>query len=246
MLLASLLGFAAVAHQSAALAFGVVDGLPDPALDQRPASIVGVNVALEQYADLEQAFGWLQPFPWLRQTFAWDQIEPQAGSYDWQASDRIIPGRQRTRPQPYSRVGHDAEWARAAGGDLTAPPASAADFARFAAAFASRYGTQIDVYQIWDEPNILLGWGGRAAFGRRVCRTAPGGLYGHPCRRPDRHRCSGRPGPHHRDRPRQPERPAIPAAVVRPGRRQILRRGCRQAVRLLHRPRRPAGRGRPC
>src|SRR5262249_32649839 len=34
-------------------------------------------------------------------------------------------------------------------------------FGAFAGQFAARYGAQIDVYQIWDEPNILLGWGGQ-------------------------------------------------------------------------------------
>ena len=33
------------------------------------------------------------------------------------------------------------------------------DFARFASAFAARYATEIDVYQVWDEPNLRSGWG---------------------------------------------------------------------------------------
>src|SRR3989304_5714952 len=39
------------------------------------------------------------------------------------------------------------------------PPDPAA-FAAFAADFASRYRDQIDVYQIWDEPNLESGWSG--------------------------------------------------------------------------------------
>src|SRR6185503_17324552 len=124
-------------------------------------SIVGINVALEQYADLEPVFGWLKPFPWLRQTFAWDQIEPRAGQYDWQTSDRIVQAATAHGHSLIAVLGRSPDWARASGSSETAPPASAADFARFAAAFASRYAEQIDVYQVWDEPNILIGWGGQ-------------------------------------------------------------------------------------
>ena len=132
VLLGSLLGLAAVAHQSTVRAFGAVDGLPDPALDKRPASIVGVNVALEQYSDLEQAFGWLQPFPWLRQSFAWDQIEPVAGQYDWQTSDRIVQAATAHGHGLIAVLGQSPEWARTAGAGAAAPPMAAADFARFA------------------------------------------------------------------------------------------------------------------
>ncbi|MEP7356196.1 MAG: hypothetical protein ABI847_03090, partial [Anaerolineales bacterium] len=160
-LLASLLGAAAVAHQSATQTFGATDGPPDPALDPRPASILGVNVALEQYADLAPVWAWLKPFPWLRQSFAWDQIEPAAGEYDWATADRIIQGATSNDHSLIAVLDGSPAWARPAGGDATAPPASAADFARFASAFAARYGQTVDIYQIWDEPNILLGWGGQ-------------------------------------------------------------------------------------
>ena len=33
-------------------------------------------------------------------------------------------------------------------------------YARFVAAFAERYGATIDVYQVWDEPNLSRSWGG--------------------------------------------------------------------------------------
>lgn len=42
-----------------------------------------------------------------------------------------------------------------------APPAANADFARFATAFAQRYGKIVRFYQIWDEPNIAPHWGNR-------------------------------------------------------------------------------------
>jgi hypothetical protein len=69
--LAALSGLAAVIHAHAAQTFGVVAGLPDPALAVRPASIRGVNVALEQYPNPEAVVAQLPGLPWLRQTFPW-------------------------------------------------------------------------------------------------------------------------------------------------------------------------------
>jgi O-antigen ligase len=159
--IASLLGMAAVVHQNAVQTFGVVSGLPGPALDRRPASIAGLNVALEQYADLEPVLGQIGAFHWLRQTFRWDQIEPSRGSYDWQKWDRIVAQSASHGHALIAVLSESPAWARAATADPTGPPLSPADFAAFAGQFAARYGSQIDVYQIWDEPNILLGWGGQ-------------------------------------------------------------------------------------
>jgi hypothetical protein len=43
----------------------------------------------------------------------------------------------------------------------TAPPDEPDDFGAFAEKVAARYGDRIDVYQIWDEPNLASGWGGQ-------------------------------------------------------------------------------------
>jgi O-antigen ligase len=63
-------------------------------------------------------------------------------------------------------------WARAEvdGENPLAPPTETRYFGDFASAFAERYGAQIDLYQIWDEPNIAPHWGAReidpAAYAR--------------------------------------------------------------------------------
>jgi O-antigen ligase len=158
---ASLLGLAAVLHENAVQTFGATSGLPASTLDQRPASILGLNVALEQYGDLEPVFSKITTFHWLRQTFRWDQIEPSPGAYNWQPWDRIVEQSAAHGHALIAVLNDSPAWTRPAGADPTGPPASVGDFAAFAGQFASRFGSRIDVYQIWDEPNILLGWGGQ-------------------------------------------------------------------------------------
>jgi O-antigen ligase len=126
---------------------------------------LGVNVELTQYTpdelveqlDLMSAAG----FTWLRQYFLWDEIEPLEGEYRWERWDSVVET-VATYPQ-FELVAvlvNTPEWARAVPeATVTAPPASTVEFARFAHDFALRYGTSIRFYQVWDEPNIEIGWG---------------------------------------------------------------------------------------
>lgn len=143
LLCGSLLGLAAVIHQHSVQTFGAVDGLPDPALDPRPAELRAVNVDLSRYtgAELQTALSHLKAFGWVRQPFtlatyaaspypAWDRLITAARATDHQIIAVLLTG-----------------W----------PPAQ---FAEEATQFAARYRDQIDVYQIGDEPNLGVAWGG--------------------------------------------------------------------------------------
>ncbi len=158
----SLLGLAAVSHQHQVERFGTVAGLPDPGLAPRPASLLGANVALEQYAHLAPVMDDLRPFHWLRQTFPWDELEPTAGRYDWLPWDTLVAASDEGDHELIAVLGFAPAWARAPGAPRTAPPTSREAYGQFAGEFARRYGSSIDVYQIWDEPNIQLGWGDQA------------------------------------------------------------------------------------
>jgi hypothetical protein len=160
-LAAALLGGLALGDQYRRATFGRVPRLPDAALANRPASILGVNVALEQYADLDPVLDRVGPIPWLRQTFAWDRIEPAPGAAEWAMYDHIVEAATARGHHFIAVLNSSPAWARAAGLPVSAPPDSTVEFARFAGEFAARYGDRIDVYQIWDEPNISLGWGGQ-------------------------------------------------------------------------------------
>jgi O-antigen ligase len=126
---------------------------------------LGVNVELIQYApdelieqlDLMAATG----FTWLRQYFPWNEIEPIEGEYHWERWDHIV---ETVSAYPHLELVavlvNTPEWARSdQAATVTAPPASPDEFARFAHDFAQRYGASIRFYQVWDEPNIEIGWG---------------------------------------------------------------------------------------
>lgn len=102
-------------------------------------------------------------FRWLRQRFPWDVIETAPGVYDWDAWDAIVEGAASHNLELLAVLDGSPAWARPEvdADNSLAPPAETRDFGDFVTAFATRYGDQIDYYQIWDEPNIAPHWGAR-------------------------------------------------------------------------------------
>lgn len=137
----------------------------------RPASLppsLGVNVALET-SDSRQLDATLDAlaaagFGWIRQRFAWSEIEPQPGQMSWDAWDAIVDGAAARGLEVVAVLDGSPAWARSPqdAANPLAPPASRADFGRFAAELAGRYGDRLRFYQIWDEPNIAPHWGSRS------------------------------------------------------------------------------------
>ncbi len=142
---------------------GYVDSTQDPDLPYRIPRL-GVNAELTQYSP-EQLTHQLDlmrsaHITWVRQFFRWDEIEPQQGKYQWEQSDAII---QPFAGDPDLRLVavliDSPAWARDPESPITTPPIDPAHFATFSHEFAARYGSTIDEYQIWDEPNLSAAWG---------------------------------------------------------------------------------------
>jgi hypothetical protein len=72
---------------------GAVDGFPDATLPPR-VPILGVNADLTQYdeADLLENLDLMRDtgFVWVRQVFAWEDIERSPGDFDWAVYDQIV------------------------------------------------------------------------------------------------------------------------------------------------------------
>ncbi len=142
---------------------GYVDPTQNPDLPYRIPRL-GVNADLTQYLNPETELRRMEAagLNWVRQRVLWREIEREPSLYDWDVWDRIIPLFESFPSlQLVAVLVESPEWARSRGG-TTAPPDDPADFARFAAAFAERYGAWVDHYQIWDEPNLIDAWGSLA------------------------------------------------------------------------------------
>lgn len=152
-------GAAAILMQRQMRLRGALDGLPAADLPPRPP-VLGVNADLTQYdgetlaenLDLIASTG----FIWVRQTFAWSAIEPQPGRFNWAAYDAIVEAANARDLELVAVLESSPGWAAV---EATAPPDDLNAFTDFAAALAGRYGDRIDVYQVWDEPNLSSGWG---------------------------------------------------------------------------------------
>jgi len=131
---------------------------------------LGINIALVESDDSVQVLALEElrrsGFGWVRQRFDWSALEPEPGRFDWSRSDVLVRNIVQAGLVPIVVLDGSPAWARAPQ-DLAphdnplAPPARVEDFARFAAAFAGRYGAAVRYYQIWDEPNIAPHWGNR-------------------------------------------------------------------------------------
>ncbi len=141
---------------------GTVAGFPPPILWSGEPR-VGLNVYLfgqdpqARRADLAQirALGVSR----IRVFFPWSAIEPQRGRLEWSEADAVMADIRVAGLEPMVALGDSPSWAARRPGPM-APPLDPADFARFAGAFAARYGRWVRFYQIWDEPNLTIGWGG--------------------------------------------------------------------------------------
>jgi|GEM_PF-367852 len=123
-----------------------------------------------------QAFLWWRPetadrdlqliqqagFGWVKQTFAWRDIEGAGkGRFDWSRTDRILNQVQKYGLRIIVRVDGQPQWA-GGGYPTVGPPNNLQDYADFLKAMATRYKGRIHAYQIWNEPNLAREWGNKA------------------------------------------------------------------------------------
>jgi hypothetical protein len=94
-------------------------------------------------------------FRWVKQWFAWDDIEGAGrGQYDWSIPDRIVSQAEEHGLNLLVRVDREPAWAGP-------PPQNNVYFQEFLAELATRYKGRIDAIQIWNEPNLAREWGNK-------------------------------------------------------------------------------------
>ena len=103
--------------------------------------------------------------PWIVEYFPWLYLQPNGpNDYDWTHADLVITEARAQGLQVIARIDGVPDWARPTNTtwkylDPSAYPA----YARVVAAFAARYSGSVGRVIVWNEPNLSLEWGGRAA-----------------------------------------------------------------------------------
>ena len=114
---------------------------------------------------------------WVRVDFAWTDLEPRRGHFDWATTDRIVAAAAARDVHVLALLTYTPAWAREPGCTRFAcPPASTSAFAAFATAVVARYAPRgVTSYQLWNEPNIDLFWPGPdpGAYGALLDAAVP-------------------------------------------------------------------------
>lgn len=144
----ALLSIGAVWQRQAYLTRGIPEGLPPPIV--HAGAEMGLNVALNQYDDAALAENLAQiaetAVQFIKQPFYFSP------DFDWAEADRLVR----------AAAEHNLTLVPLLDGNPAndfAPPADPNEYALWAAEFANRYGSQIQYYIIWDEPNLTTHWG---------------------------------------------------------------------------------------
>lgn len=102
-------------------------------------------------------------FRWVRQSFAWEDIQPMPDEFVWARADRVVVQVNARGLSLLVRLGMDSETTDFWAGH---PPEANARFVEFVAALARRYNCTPDAvgcvqaWQVWNEPNLAREWGG--------------------------------------------------------------------------------------
>ncbi|MCL5998724.1 MAG: beta-galactosidase [Chloroflexi bacterium] len=103
-------------------------------------------------------------FKWVKQTFAWRDIEVEQGKYDWSRADDTVFLTGHFGLKLLIRLDRDPWWDRSYAdgqGIASGPPKDLSHFTSFCGVIAARYRGKVAAYQVWNEPNLAREWGGR-------------------------------------------------------------------------------------
>ncbi|MFC5061704.1 endo-1,4-beta-xylanase [Actinomycetospora atypica] len=95
---------------------------------------------------------------WIRLDIDWSAIETSRGTYNWARTDQAVNAARTGGLSVIGLLGYTPAWARPSGTTARRPPTNPADMASFATAVAKRYGAGIDVWEVWNEPNLASAW----------------------------------------------------------------------------------------
>lgn len=174
--LVTLIGRSAALLVGVALLLSVPVSVADPlqrwAITNPPfASLTyGIQTFLwwdETAAGLHMDWVRLMVFSHVKQTFAWKDLEPAPGQWDFTRADAIVDEVTGRGLQLVVRLSDAPTWThpnvpRYTNAEIVdAPPDDLALWGDYCGRIAARYAGRVSAYQIWNEPNLSREWGGR-------------------------------------------------------------------------------------
>jgi polysaccharide biosynthesis protein PslG len=161
-------GLAASGLLLGAVLVGIVAGVGlQPAIPDTPRNALCANFFLQQEVEPWKKEKTLQMaedagIGWAKQEFPWEEIQPRRGQYTWQKYDELVALYEQHHLQIIARLDRPPNWTKADPRFKQGPPDDPADFGEFVAAFITHFRGRVRYIQIWNEPNLLSEWGGRA------------------------------------------------------------------------------------
>lgn len=95
---------------------------------------------------------------WIRLDIDWSSIETSKGVYTWTRTDQAIRSATAGGLAVIGLISYTPAWARPAGTTNVRPPTNPQDMANFASVMAKRYAASVDVWEVWNEPNLRSAW----------------------------------------------------------------------------------------
>ncbi|MCL4535505.1 MAG: beta-galactosidase [Bacteroidetes bacterium] len=124
-----------------------------------PAGFVyGVSVADLKNAPRVEELG----FPWMKGHISWQHSEPEQGEYNWADLDKALQAATENHLGLLLRVDQSPGWSHPSNDDPSAPPDPEylEDWQQFLQLMAARAMGRAQAYEIWNEPNLAIEWGG--------------------------------------------------------------------------------------
>lgn len=139
---------------------------PEVAIGPLPIADPSVHVFLwgsdAQTTDTDLSLAKDGGFNWVKQRFEWRNIEGKGkGQFEWNEPDRILDAAQAHGLKVIARVDNQPQWAsQSITWPGSGPPDKLSDWTDYLTALATRYKGRIQAYEIWNEPNLDIEWGG--------------------------------------------------------------------------------------
>lgn len=121
--------------------------------------IAGADIFFMSQADVNRTLDAMQSLGVsnIRLQIPWAAVEGTKGTYDWSVVDKVVNAAAARNMGILGVLNTTPSWAAAPGGTYpSGTPRDPAQFAKFAAAAATRYKGKVSAYEVWNEPNAAI------------------------------------------------------------------------------------------